>query len=63
VEAPSFSSAKTDSSHEGFSPGESMRLAAQQIRTSVVTAVTWQRRFIFRAESMAKLFLSPSPHG
>ncbi|MFZ0705931.1 MAG: transposase [Candidatus Korobacteraceae bacterium] len=32
-------------------------LAPQQIRTFFITAVTWQRRPIFRAEPMAQLFL------
>ncbi len=32
-------------------------LAPQQIRTFFITAVTWQRRSIFRAEPMAQLFL------
>jgi REP-associated tyrosine transposase len=34
-----------------------VRLAPQEIRTFFVTAVTWQRRPIFRAEAMARLFL------
>jgi len=34
-----------------------MRRAPQQIRTFFVTAVTWQRRPLFRAEPMARLFL------
>jgi putative transposase len=34
-----------------------MRLAPQEIRTFFVTAVTWQRRPLFRAEPMAHLFL------
>jgi len=34
-----------------------MRLAPQEIRTFFVTAVTWERRPIFRAEPMARLFL------
>lgn len=34
-----------------------MRLAPQEIRTFFVTAVTWQRRPLFRAEPMARLFL------
>ena len=34
-----------------------MRLAAQEIRTFFVTAVTWQRRPLFLAEPMACLFL------
>jgi putative transposase len=32
-------------------------LAPQQIRTFFITAVTWQRRPIFRSEAMAHLFL------
>jgi len=34
-----------------------MRRAPQEIRTFFVTAVTWQRRPLFRAEPMARLFL------
>jgi len=34
-----------------------MRRAPQEIRTFFVTAVTWQRRSLFRAEPMARLFL------
>jgi putative transposase len=34
-----------------------MQLAPQEIRTFFVTAITWQRRPIFRAEPMANLFL------
>src|SRR5208283_3910214 len=34
-----------------------MRRAPQEIRTFFVTAVTWQRRPLFRAEPMAHLFL------
>jgi putative transposase len=34
-----------------------MPLAPQEIRTFFVTAVTWGRRPIFRAEPMAQLFL------
>ena len=34
-----------------------MRLAPQEIRTFFVTAVTWQRRPLFRTEPLAKLFL------
>jgi putative transposase len=35
-----------------------MRLAPQQIRTFFVTAVTWQRRALFKADPMARLFLN-----
>jgi putative transposase len=34
-----------------------MGRAPQEIRTFFVTAVTWQRRSLFRAEPMARLFL------
>ena len=34
-----------------------MRRAPQQIRTFFVTAVTWQRRSLFKSEPMARLFL------
>jgi len=34
-----------------------MRLAPQEIRTFFVTGVTWQRRPLFRAEPMARLFV------
>jgi putative transposase len=34
-----------------------MQLAPQEIRTFFVTAVTWQRRPIFRAEPIATLFI------
>jgi putative transposase len=34
-----------------------MRLAPQEIRTFFVTAITWQRRPIFRAEPLAHLFV------
>ena len=34
-----------------------MRRAPQEIRTFFVTAVTWQRRPLFRSEPMARLFL------
>src|SRR6516165_8912679 len=34
-----------------------MRLAPQEVRTFFVTAVTWQRPALFRAETMARLFL------
>jgi putative transposase len=34
-----------------------MRRAPQEIRTFFVTAVTWQRRSLFRAEPLARLFL------
>jgi len=34
-----------------------MKLAPQEIRTFFVTAVTWQRRSLFKAEPMAHLFL------
>ncbi len=33
------------------------RLAPQEIRTFFVTAVTWQRQALFKAEPMARLFL------
>src|ERR1022692_2141569 len=36
-----------------------MRLARQEVRTFFVTAVTWERRPIFRAEPLARLFLDP----
>src|SRR5579871_667036 len=34
-----------------------MRLAPQEVRTFFVTAVTWQRRSLFNAEPMARLFI------
>jgi len=34
-----------------------MRFAPQEIRTFFVTGVTWQRRPLFRAEPMARLFV------
>ena len=49
----------------GFSPGRAegiysrvtMHLAPQEVRTFFVTAATWGRRPLFRAEPMAQLFL------
>ena len=41
----------------GFSPGFQMLHAPQQIRTFLITAVTWQRRALFKAEPFAHLFL------
>jgi putative transposase len=34
-----------------------MRLAPQEIRTFFITSVTWERRPIFRSDSLARLFL------
>ncbi len=39
-----------------------MRRAPQEIRTFFVTAVTWQRRSLFRSEAMAGLFLETLLH-
>ena len=39
-----------------------MHLAPQEIRTFFVTAVTWQRRAIFRTEPIANLFLDTLQH-
>jgi hypothetical protein len=36
---------------------QQMQMASQEIRTFFVSAVTWGRRAIFRAEPMALLFL------
>jgi putative transposase len=57
VEAPRFSVVKEFVRENGdFSPGKTM-LAPQCIRTFFVTAVTWQRRPIFRSERIAQLLL------
>ncbi len=39
-----------------------MRHAPQEVRTFFVTAVTWQRRPLFRADPMAQLFLDTLAH-
>jgi hypothetical protein len=41
---------------------QQMQMAAQEIRTFFVSAVTWGRRAIFRAEPMAPLFLDTLPN-
>ncbi len=59
VEAPGFSPANVARTDQGFSPGKDNRMqrAPQGIRTFFVTAVTWQRRPLFRTELIARLFL------
>jgi putative transposase len=55
VEAPGFSPAKVAWTMERFSAGQ--HKAPQEIRTFFVTASTWGRRQIFRADPLAQLFM------
>jgi len=57
VEAPRFSVVKSWPEYTLALASGHMPLAPQEIRTFFVTAATWGRRPIFRAEPMARLFL------
>jgi putative transposase len=58
VEAPGFRPAKIRNIDRALALETfAMPLAPQEVRTFFVTAVTWQRRPLFRADPMARLFI------